>query len=643
VNAPTPTAQPRKLSRRFWVWTGIFSVAFVLLVTALCNLFLDVPLRISKETTYITEPLTADGTRVDYFAAIEQQRYPPEMQTDENGYRMLVRAIGPSAELGAVEQRQVYEKLGLKPDTMPTLAFEDHFTFLERYVKAMPTPVTVPVEEPSVEEPTTTPSDQPNEEVLDTDTDEEWFDEEPEVNPLDDFYDRSGRPWTLTDLPMLEPWLKTNGPVLDLLGEAVRKPVFCAPLTRSDESRMLATLMFPGEMQRCRSLARGLQARAYYRIGSGDIDGAVYDIETMHRLSRHLSTKASSMIEALVGIAIESIANATNVAGSLEHLPSLAQLQRHAKSLDAIPPQASFDDVAVCERLVSLEAVQAFPTQIEAMGKDVALEWRSGRGYDWNIVAEHMNRIYDNGFTTTPLPAKSQFARLFRGPRSHMLGRTLAELLASAIGSVEGAFDRAICQENLLRITLAMLIYERQHGTLPPAYSADAAGKPLHSWRVLLLPALGFDELYGKLRLDEPWDSTHNQQFHKEVVAVYQCPSAQLDPGMTEYTVIVGAKTAFEGSEGKRLDAFGPKSANMILVAERLEPVCWMDPTHEVTEADAKIGINNSYGSTTAVLGSNHPGGMQVGLRSGGVTFLSENFDLALFAELLEGTNDLIP
>lgn len=38
----------------------------------------------------------------------------------------------------------------------------------------------------------------------------------------------------------------------------------------------------------------------------------------------------------------------------------------------------------------------------------------------------------------------------------------------------------------------------------------DEEGKPLVSWRVDLLPMLGYQALYDQFRLDEPWDSAHN-------------------------------------------------------------------------------------------------------------------------------------
>ena len=51
------------------------------------------PLKISPETTRITGPLTADG-QIDYFKALEERIYPPELATDENGFRDFVRLFG---------------------------------------------------------------------------------------------------------------------------------------------------------------------------------------------------------------------------------------------------------------------------------------------------------------------------------------------------------------------------------------------------------------------------------------------------------------------------------------------------------------------------------------------------------------------
>jgi len=216
---------------------------------------------------------------------------------------------------------------------------------------------------------------------------------------------------------------------------------------------------------------------------------------------------------------------------------------------------------------------------------------------------------------------------------------SVAGLCTPAFQAVREANRRSHCVGNLRRITLAMLIYERQHGALPPAYTVDAEGNPLHSWRVLLLPYLGEEELHGKLRLDEPWDSEHNRRFHDEALAIYQCPSAELPPGQTTYSVVIGENSAFQAREGKSLDDFG---MILILVTEREQSVGWMDPTSELVEAIAFEGINREEEGVVGI-GSPHPGGVNVGLRDGSVQFIAETWLLSVLQGLLDGTAEERP
>jgi hypothetical protein len=43
------------------------------------------------------------------------------------------------------------------------------------------------------------------------------------------------------------------------------------------------------------------------------------------------------------------------------------------------------------------------------------------------------------------------------------------------------------CISNLKQLGLGLLNYESKYGCFPPAYVADATGKRLYSWRVLLM------------------------------------------------------------------------------------------------------------------------------------------------------------
>ena len=112
------------------------SLIFIILAAPLVywQCFRAVPLRISPETTFITEPLTSCGKQVDYFLALEQLLYPPEMKTDDNGYRMILQSFGlPEGrnEYSENLRRQFYEKLGLDPDVEPTHEFKSPWAYFD--------------------------------------------------------------------------------------------------------------------------------------------------------------------------------------------------------------------------------------------------------------------------------------------------------------------------------------------------------------------------------------------------------------------------------------------------------------------------------------------------------------------------------
>src|SRR5262245_36536395 len=78
------------------------------------------------------------------------------------------------------------------------------------------------------------------------------------------------------------------------------------------------------------------------------------------------------------------------------------------------------------------------------------------------------------------------------------------------------AFRRVICANNLKQIGVALHSYHDKYGSLPPAYTVDASGKRLHSWRTLILPFLEGDDLYQKIDLTKPWDDPANKEAFDE-------------------------------------------------------------------------------------------------------------------------------
>ena len=71
------------------------------------------------------------------------------------------------------------------------------------------------------------------------------------------------------------------------------------------------------------------------------------------------------------------------------------------------------------------------------------------------------------------------------------------------------------CANNLKQIALALRNYESVYHALPPAYTVDAEGKPLHSWRTLILPYLEQQALYDKIDLSKPWDDPANKEAYE--------------------------------------------------------------------------------------------------------------------------------
>ena len=201
----------------------------------------------------------------------------------------------------------------------------------------------------------------------------------------------------------------------------------------------------------------------------------------------------------------------------------------------------------------------------------------------------------------------------------------LAALMIPAISGAREAARRMQCTNHMKQIGLAMHTYHDAHKCLPPVYTVDEDGNPLHSWRVLMLPYMEQQHLYDQIRLDEPWDSEYNKQFHSYPVSAYSCPaSSDFSTGMTTYSVVVGAETIFgDPTTQVSLGDLTDGSSNTIFLVERKTPVCWMDPTQEITFEEACKGINVSGSG----IGSNHTGGANACMFDGSVLYISESID----------------
>jgi len=209
----------------------------------------------------------------------------------------------------------------------------------------------------------------------------------------------------------------------------------------------------------------------------------------------------------------------------------------------------------------------------------------------------------------------------------------LVALLLPALQVARSAARRAQSMNNLKQINLALLNYESTYGTFPPAYIADADGKPMHSWRVRILPFMEQQALYQRYNFDEPWDGPNNRLFHDTVVPAYVDPATPDGPtSYTSYVVVTGANTMFPGAEAVAMkDVLDGLSNTIMVVTTTDEDILWCEP-RDLEFDSMSFQVNDPENSC---ISSEYPGGAPVGLGDGSVRFLQDDLDMNALQSLL--------
>jgi prepilin-type processing-associated H-X9-DG protein len=208
----------------------------------------------------------------------------------------------------------------------------------------------------------------------------------------------------------------------------------------------------------------------------------------------------------------------------------------------------------------------------------------------------------------------------FRIVVAGIAGLTALMMIVGVVRAVHES-RRTACADNLRRIGLAMLKYalaNEEHFPAPTIARRD--GTPLLSWRVALLPDLGYQSLYDRFHLDEPWDSPHNLALLAEMPPEFACPGGPgRRSGRTGYVVVVGpgtdpwsVNTPFEPTRGVDLREFIDGSSRTILVLETDNSVPWTRPED----------LRWAPGGPLPHLVSPHPGGANAVFGDASIRFL---------------------
>ncbi|MDR1479262.1 MAG: DUF1559 domain-containing protein [Planctomycetaceae bacterium] len=314
----------------------------------------------------------------------------------------------------------------------------------------------------------------------------------------------------------------------------------------------------------------------------------------------HIQRNAAIRIVAAPSASIKTLASLASVVAPTDATGSFAE---------GIPKDAIKDGVQVLNKLQSV-SIGFIPDQIRI---NLAIEFKN------NLDAEAAYELIDKHLHKEPAPhTESQlkeFSKIFNEEqiarmkevekkipnilklnlRNHRIlysltekkitesNSLLAESYAYGIFVAEKVVRKIMIGQKISQIVIAMQNYHDAKGKFPPLYTVNAEGKPLHSWRVLLLPYLEQGDLHKQIKLDEPWDSEHNKQFHNAFVVVYQDANYKL-PDQTKkcrFSVIVGSpmNVKVEPTFADIRDG----TSNTVAVVELREPFCWMDPLADIT------------------------------------------------------------
>lgn len=184
-------------------------------------------------------------------------------------------------------------------------------------------------------------------------------------------------------------------------------------------------------------------------------------------------------------------------------------------------------------------------------------------------------------------PAIARSARLHRPSILALIAVVL--IVGGGVGMFLRAVDQAAaegrsrqCEVSLRRIGLALHNYHAAYDCFPPAVTADAAGRPMHSWRTLILPFLGSARFYNSYNLAEPWDGPNNRKLHRIRLPSFSCPDHpdRAARGFASYFLVAGPGTMAPGPNrsidvGDIRDGTG---RTLMVVESSDADIHWMEP-----------------------------------------------------------------
>ena len=444
---------------------------------------------ISRETTYITEPLRKDGYP-DYVAALDQQ-FSAGVTPENNAAVLFWKALG-SEEIRPEYRDKYFQMLGIPP--LPEKG--DYFVDFDKYGTRQKNNMNP-------------------------------RDAKPEAGTQENTWDQlrlaMRQPWSQQGFPVLAEWLAANEKPLALVVEASKHPRRYDPLCCRERIPLIAVLL--PAIQGYRNVARALCARAMLRLHAGKLDEAWEELLACHRLAR-LAGQGPTVVEAFVALSIEETACVADEA-LLQHADLTAtQVAKMREDLDRLPPMLKMaNKLDIAERCTYLNNVSDFARQGPASlaGFDRVAELKELNGskelkntikslihysastaIDWDLILRMGNSWYDRITDAYRKPTRAEqkealskvdedirrlkktaedaasLDKLMLGnPRkalSERLSQVLLTMFLPQIPTCIQVEDRGIMRFELDKLAFALASYRADHGAYP-AKLADLTPK----------------------------------------------------------------------------------------------------------------------------------------------------------------------
>ncbi len=430
--------------------------------------------QMGKDTTFITEPLDADGY-LDFETALNE-RLRGKITPETNAMVVFCQAFGPKPE-GAEMQPEFYKWLGI----MPPPAKGDYFVSLEEFLRKK----------------TGKPLD---------------------TNEFDALMVLRKQPWTREEHTLVAEWLDTIDKPLARIGQGVERKDYFYPLISNRKvvgrrGLLLGALM--PHVQKNRSIANALLMRAMLRMGERKFDLAWQDLIVCQRLGRH-AAHGGTHLETLAGNAVVAVAIQSQLA-FLERLkPDSKQAVAYIRELQSLPSMPTLvEKMELGERFVLLDCTQSIRRDGSDEGNDfgdipkipgpereAALDL-----LDWNATFRTVFENYDRAIEIAQEPDRKKrkvaWSKLstqldedvqivsrkikkqqnLRHDISERIGLLLSALLMPTVDRIGNSHDRIEQSHQNLQLAFALAAYRADNGKYPatldllaPKYLAKIPG-----------------------------------------------------------------------------------------------------------------------------------------------------------------------